>query len=227
MELEGVVFDLDATLVNMGGFVDWREAHRRVLEAYLSTDCPKYLIERCSEKGLFNMLNLIRDEISLTMPESKVEKIQEKAYSAIESCEIKSVKVCQLMPSCDQVLDWLMRWGIKMSVATSNSQTIAEEILNSKNISHYFSAVVGRSPQLKMKPYPDQILRCFDLMGVDPSNGIVVGDSVKDVLAAKKVGIYVVAIPAYFTKRDTIEKAGADVIIESLAELPNIFSRFV
>ena len=185
------------------------------------------MIERCSEKGLFNMLNLIRDEISLTMPESKVEEIQEKAYSAIESCEIKSVKVCQLMPSCDQVLDWLMRRGIKMSVATSNSQTIAEEILKSKNISHYFSAVVGRSPQLKMKPYPDQILRCFDLMGVDPSNGIVVGDSVKDVLAAKKVGIYVVAIPAYFTKRDTIEKAGADVIVESLAELPNIFSRFV
>ena len=65
------------------------------------------------------------------------------------------------------------------------------------------------------------------MMGVHPSNGIVVGDSVKDVLAAKKVGIYVVAVPAYFTKRDAIEIAGADVIIESLAELPSIFSRFV
>lgn len=227
MNLEGVVFDLDATLVNMGGFVDWKEAHRKALAAYLSSECSKDLIERCSKQGLFNMLNLVRDEISLTMPESKVEEIQEKAYSAIESCEIESVKVCQLMPSCDEVLDWLMRRSIKMSVATSNSQTIAEDILRSKEIAHYFSAVVGRSPQLKMKPYPDQIMRCFDLMGVDPSNGIVVGDSVKDVLAAKKVGIYVVAVPAYFTKRDTIEKAGADVIIESLAELPSIFSRFV
>jgi phosphoglycolate phosphatase len=227
LELEGVVFDLDATLVNLGGFVDWGEAHRKALAAYLNSECSKDLIERCSKQGLFNMLNLVRDEISLTMPESKVEEIQEKAYSAIESCEVESVKVCQLMPSCDEVLDWLMRRSIKMSVATSNSQTIAEEILKSKEIAHYFSAVVGRSPQLKMKPYPDQILRCFDLMGVDPSNGIVVGDSVKDVLAAKKVGIYVVAVPAYFTKRDAIEKAGADVIIESLAELPSIFSRFV
>ncbi len=36
MKVEGVVFDLDATLINLGGVVDWRKAHIMVKEAYLA-----------------------------------------------------------------------------------------------------------------------------------------------------------------------------------------------
>ena len=80
--VEGVVFDLDATLVNLGGFVEWKEAHRRAVEAYIECGCPEDLIHRCSEKGLFSMLNLVRDELSKTLPSSEVERIQLNAYRA-------------------------------------------------------------------------------------------------------------------------------------------------
>ena len=224
MDLEGVVFDLDATLVNMGGFVDWKEAHRRARDAYLSTECPEKFVLKYSERGLFNMINLVRDEVSRTMPE-KVEEIQLKAYDAIESCEVESIEDCHLMPGCEDVLDWLEDRGIRMGVATSNSQTVAEEILKRKGIDRYFAAVVGRRPELRMKPHPDQILKCFEMMGVDPSGGVVVGDSVRDVAAAKSAEIYVVAVPAYFTRREAIKEAGADVIIDSLEDLPTVLSK--
>ncbi|UCD43821.1 MAG: HAD family hydrolase [Candidatus Bathyarchaeota archaeon] len=223
MKLEGVVFDLDATLVNMGGFVDWKEAHRKAREAYQTTECPKEFVLKCSERGLFNMLNLVRDEVSRTIPE-KVEEIQLKAYDAIESCEVESIEACHLMPGCEDVLDWLEERDIRMGVATSNSQTVAEEILKRKGIDRYFAAVVGRRPELRMKPHPDQILKCFEMMGVDPSGGVVVGDSVRDVAAAKSAEIYVVAVPAYFTRRDSIIEAGADVIIDSLEDLLVVLS---
>lgn len=222
MDVEGVVFDLDATLVNLGGFVDWKEASSKVIEAYVASGCPEEVIHRCSGKGLFNMLNMVRDEISKSLLRSELNHIQGKAYEAIESCEVEGVNHCQLMPGCQPSLEWLEKHGIIMGVATSNSQDVAERILKLKGIHPFFSAVVGRRPELKMKPHPDQILKCFKEMGVKPNRGVVVGDSVKDVKAAKSANVVAIAVPSFFTKRETLEQAGVDHIINDLSELPRI-----
>jgi phosphoglycolate phosphatase len=217
---KGIVFDLDATLVNLGGFVEWKEAHRRAVDAYLACGCSADLIESCSEKGLFNMLNLVRDELSLTAPTSEVERIQWTAYEAITSCEVESVNRCHLMPGCLPTLEWLREKGVKMGVATSNSEEVARRILKERGIDDFFDAVIGRRPELRMKPYPDQILKCFEEIGVSPRQGVVVGDSVRDVAAARSADIYAIAVPSYFTKREALLEAGADQIIEHLDELP-------
>jgi phosphoglycolate phosphatase-like HAD superfamily hydrolase len=76
-----------------------------------------------------------------------------------------------------------------------------------------------------MKPHPDQILRCLEEIGVDPSQGLVVGDSVKDVQAAKAAKVLVVSIPSFFTSREAIERLGADAIIGGLNELPAVIEK--
>lgn len=224
MAIEGIVFDLDATLVNLGGFVEWREAHRRAVEAYLACGVPNRLISRCSDKGLFNMLNLVRDNLYRSKPASEVERIQARVYSAIESCEILGITPCHLMPHCVPTLEWLRDKGIIMGVATSNSQGVAEQILEAKGVHSFFDAVIGRRPELRMKPYPDQILQCFMEMGVAPNFGVVVGDSVWDVMASKSAGVYVIAVPSFFTKCNELREAGVDIIIENLGELPRAIS---
>lgn len=225
MRIDGVVFDLDATLVNMGGFVDWREAHRRARDAYLGSDCEEEMVHRCSERGLFNMLNLVRDEISMTLTQEEVWRIQQGAYDAIESCEVESVQRCELMPGCPATLEWLEERGIKLGIATSNSQMVAEQILERENLRRFFISVVGRRPHLRMKPNPDQLLLCLEEMGVEREHGLMVGDSTRDVLAAKTAGIYVVAVPSYFTKREALREAGVDEIIDSLEGLPGVIVR--
>ena len=222
MILEGVVFDLDATLVNLGGFVEWREAHRRAIDAYLSCGCPEDMISRCSEKGLFSMLNLVRDELSTTLTVPEVERIQWRAYEAITSCEVESVSQCHLMLGCVPTLEWLRDRGVRMGVATSNSEEVARRILAAKGIDAFFGSVVGRRPELRMKPHPDQILTCFDELGVKPVHGVVVGDSVRDVAAARSIGSYSIAVPSFFTKREALVEAGVNSIIESLGELPTV-----
>ena len=218
--LEGIVFDLDATLVNMGGFVNWREAQKRAKETYIRCKCSEDMIQQFSERGLFNMLNLVRDENMVSMSPRLVEDIQREVYEVIEVCEMESVDLCELMPGCDSTLQWLKNRGVKMGIATSNSETVAHGILKGKRIDHYFTSVVGRRPELKMKPNPDQLLECLKEMGVKPENGIMIGDSPKDVGAAKAAGMFVIAIPAYFTRRESLNEAGVDLIIEGLEELP-------
>lgn len=224
LDVEGVVFDLDATLVNLGGFVDWRDARRRVVEAYFECGCSESSVRRFGEEGLFNMLNLMWDELCATYPRDRAERIQERAYSAIAVCEAQGISKCRLMPGVIEALEWLTERGIVMGVATSNSAEVAEQILEIHGIRGFFAAVVGRTPKLRMKPHPDQFLACFEMMGVDPSRVVVVGDSVRDVKAAKAAGAYAVAVPAHFTKPEDLEKAGADHIISGLEELPVILS---
>jgi len=66
--IDGVVFDLDATLVNLGGFVDWKDAHRQVIEVYLECGFSEDFVDRCSRKGLFNMLDDMWEGLCTSLP---------------------------------------------------------------------------------------------------------------------------------------------------------------
>ena len=225
MKIKGIVFDMDGTLVNLGGFVDWMHAYHQAKGAYLECGCPPELIEGLVETNLFNMMNLVRDENARSMDDEAVRDIQRSVYAAVERCELEGIKHCSLMPGCVETLDWIRSRGIAMGVATSNSELIAEKVLEIKGISEYFGAVVGRRPELRMKPHPDQVLKCLEEIGVDPSQGLVVGDSVKDVQSAKSAKVPVVSIPSFFTRREDIERLGADEIIGGMSELPAAIER--
>jgi len=222
--IEGVVFDLDATLVNLGGFVDWKDAQRQVKEVYLECGCSEAFVERCSRKGLFNMLDDMWEGLCTSLPEDLSEEIQGKAYAVLALCERKGIERCHLMPGCNEALNWLRRRGVKMGIVTSNSQDVANRILEIKGLREYFEAVVGRTPGLRMKPHPDQLIACFEMMECEPRRGAVIGDSVRDVEAAKFVGAYAIAVPSFFTERDALEMAGVDIIIDCLDKIPDLFS---
>jgi HAD superfamily hydrolase (TIGR01509 family) len=223
--IEGVVFDMDGTLVNLGGHVDWRRAYHQAKRVYLQSDCSPGFIEGLEEKNLFNMLNIVRDENARVMDDESLWVIQRSAYAAVEDCELEGVEHCSLMPGCVAALEWVQSQGISMGVATSNSELVAERVLESMGVKGFFSAVVGRRPELRMKPYPDQLLKCLEEMGVEPSRSLVVGDSVKDVQSAKASGVPVVSIPSFFTNRGDIERLGAEEVIDGLGELPSAILR--
>jgi HAD superfamily hydrolase (TIGR01549 family) len=180
------------------------------------------LIGGLGERNLFDMMNLVREENVRSMDDETVRDIQRNVYAAVEECELEGIKHCSLMPGCVETLDWIRNRGIAMGVATSNSELVAEKVLESRGIRGYFSAIVGRRPELRMKPHPDQVLKCLEEMGVDPSRGLVVGDSVKDVQSAKSAKVPVVSIPSFFTSREAVERLGADEIIGGLGELPAV-----
>jgi len=224
LNVEAIIFDLDATLVNLGGFVNWKEGQERVIAAYLECGCNTELVNRCREKGLFDMLNVMWDELYASLPREKAEHIQDRAYCALDDCESRGADLCHLMPGCTEALEWLRQRNVKMAIATSNSTVVVERILVRQGLRNYFAVVVGRTPKLRMKPHPDQVITCFKMLGADPRRGAVVGDSPRDVKAAKAAGAYSIAVPASFTRRKTLEEAGVDKIIESLKELPDVIA---
>jgi HAD superfamily hydrolase (TIGR01549 family) len=218
--VDAVVFDLDATLINLGGFVEWRKAHEDIVRTYLEYGCDEENVEACSAKGLFTMLEEMYDINTATHGESRAVEIQKAAYLVLSGYEETGSQRCTKMTGCLEALEWVKESGIPMGICTSNSQKSAELTLRQEGISNYFEAVVGRTTRHRMKPHPDQLLECYRMLGVKPARGVIVGDSHKDVIAGKAVGSYTIAVPVYFTKVERILEAGVDRVIDSLAELP-------
>ena len=217
---DGVVFDLDATLVNLGEHVDWRRAQEEVVKIYLACGYGEEELKQRGTRGLFGLLNVVHEELATRRPKDEATKIQGKAFDVIEAYEMRGVEACGLMPRCLDALNWLRKRSIFMGVCTSNSIVAAEKILDSCGLASYFSSVVGRSIDLKMKPNPDQIEVCLRKMGVEPRRAVTVGDSHNDVLAGKAAGTFTVAVPVYFTRSETLNAAKPDAVIKSLHELP-------
>ena len=221
-QIAGIVFDLDATLVNLGGFVDWRKAHDEIVENYIKHDCDVSTVKDCSALGLFNMLEQMNQHLKEERGETKAREIQDSAYDILSKYEQTGVNSCTLMDGCLDILEWLKEKQYPLGVCTSNSLKSAELALKIQGIKDYFEVVVGRTVDIPMKPDPAQLKMCFDEMRVDPKQGMMVGDSQKDVMAGKKLGAYTVGIPVHFTRVDLMKEAGVDVMIDNLSELKGV-----
>lgn len=219
-QIKAIVFDLDGTLINLGDHVRWREAHQKAVESYLNSGCNEEKVMSCSAKGLFYLL----DEMWELLKEKNSQdayNIQKKTYDEIGRYELNGAKSCSLMPGCTDTLQWLKDRGLLLGICTSNSKDAAIRALKIQNILNYFHSIVGRDPKYRMKPHPDQLLACFQKICVNPLEGVMVGDSHKDVLAGKKAGSFTIAIPVYFTQKDELKDANPDIIINNLTELPS------
>ena len=220
--IDGIVFDLDATLVNLGGFVDWRKAHDGIVENYLRHECDVSTVKDCSALGLFNMLEQMNQHLKEERGETKAREIQDSAYDILSKYEQIGVNSCTLMDGCLDILEWLKENHYPLGVCTSNSLKSAELALKLQRIRDYFEVVVGRTVDVPMKPDPAQLKMCFDEMRVNPRQGMMVGDSHKDVIAGKKLGAYTVGIPVHFTRVDLMKEAGVDFILDNLSELKSV-----
>ena len=225
-KLDGIVFDLDATLVNLGGFVDWKRAHEEIVENYMRNDCDQTLVQECSAKGLFNMMELMHQHLQEERGIEDANKVQDSVYQLLGDYEKIGADSCTLMDGCTDILEWLKKKEIPLGICTSNSPRSAETALNIQGIRSFFDVVVGRTVDVPMKPHPAQLQKCFDALKVDPKNGIMVGDSHKDIIAGKKLDAFTVGIPVYFTRLELMKKAGVDVIIENLSELRAVIESF-
>jgi phosphoglycolate phosphatase len=217
--LEAVVFDLDATLINLGEYVDWGAAQKHVCTEYLNHGCNKETVQLNSSQGLFNLLGTMHDSIILSKGLAEACIIQEKIFSIIDRYETDGIK-CSLMPGTLEALEWLDSQDITLGICTSNSTNIAISILENLKLKSFFRSIIGRTVGLKLKPYPDQVLACFNMLGVLPESGVMVGDSHNDVLAGKAAGACTIAVPVYFTRINEMDAAKPDLIIKNLHELP-------
>ncbi len=124
-------------------------------------------------------------------------------------------------PILPGVLDYLSdarAMGLKLAVASTSSRDWVQGHLTRLGLWHHFDCVKTGDDVTKVKPDPELYIVATKELGVRPQRALALEDSPNGILAAKRAGLYCVAVPNALTRQLPLDHA--DLRINSLAEVP-------
>jgi phosphoglycolate phosphatase len=123
------------------------------------------------------------------------------------------------LPGVVEGLTRLQARGLPLLVGTTKPTCRAESGLVAAGLRGFFAHVQGTDPPMKPKPAPDVVVAACAAVGVDPRRVIMVGDTARDVGAARAAGSAAVVVAYGMHRLQVARGLGADRIIQSLAQL--------
>jgi HAD superfamily hydrolase (TIGR01509 family) len=123
-----------------------------------------------------------------------------------------------LLPGVLETLEEARKRGLRLGVASSSPHAWVDGHLRQRGLLDQFQAIVCREDAPYPKPEPDLYLAALRALRIGPHEAIALEDSPNGVTAARRAGIFVVAVPNPLTARLSIQ--GEDLRLESLADLP-------
>jgi HAD superfamily hydrolase (TIGR01509 family) len=124
----------------------------------------------------------------------------------------------RLLPGSRELLARLTEAGVPWAIATSGLIEAARPTLELLGVPPEVP-VVTRDQVAHAKPDPDLFLAAAERLGADVSDAVVVGDSVWDLLAARRVRALGIGLLSGGYGREELERAGAYRVYEDPADL--------
>lgn len=182
-----VIFDMDGVLVDSEPL--WRRAMiRGFAEAGISItedECRSTQGTRFREVVLYWLS--LRGKPGLE-PKLLENRIVEHLMDLIR-------KEGQSMAGIPEVLHYCASRQVPMGLATSSSHSLMNCVLDQLRIRPYFRAAISAEFMPYGKPHPEVFLRCAEAMEIEPSDCLVLEDSVNGVIAARAAQMTVLAMP--------------------------------
>ena len=239
--LTAVLFDLGGTLVYQDDPQGVREARLRSLNASLRDRGYKIglpLMRRIFDeifKPVYSRCEQTDAEVPVEEPfrdflarlgVTAVDDPQfiQDALADLMRPEIESWK---LYPDTILVLASLKDMNLKLGlVSNASSHTVITVIIERLNIARFFDAVVTSAQLRVRKPKPEIYNKALESLGVDRSEAVMVGDTVKgDVGGAKSLGMKAILIKRAESKKE--EGPDPDAVVESLAEVLSVVKNWI
>ncbi|MFC4007164.1 HAD family hydrolase [Nonomuraea purpurea] len=195
------LFDLDGTLIDSvyQHVIAWRQAL-----SGMGIDLSVWRIHRRigMSGGLF--VSALLRETGLKLSREQIDELQTTHAQAYEQ-QVGSVRP---LPGAAELLAELTSRTIPWAIATSGYARTARLSLGMLGLPDD-TPMVTRDMVRRAKPDPDLFLAGAALVRVDPAHAMVVGDSVWDLLAARRAGALGIGLLSGGYGRDELERAGA------------------
>jgi HAD superfamily hydrolase (TIGR01509 family) len=179
-QITALLFDLDGTLIDSvyQHVLAWHEALNE-----LGFSLGVWRIHRRIGMSGGLLVQALSREIGQRLTQGQVQKLQERHAVAYERYQ----EAIQPLPGARELLQQLSRANVPYAIATSGrpegTRTISERLGIRPEI-----PVVTRREVPRAKPDPDLFLAAAQRLDVPIANAMVVGDSVWDLLAARRAG---------------------------------------
>jgi len=122
------------------------------------------------------------------------------------------------LPGVVAALDEARRLGLRLGMASSSSRAWVSGHLTRLGLLDYFEVLRCAEDVEAVKPDPALYRAALEGLGLAPHEAIAIEDSAHGVLAAKRAGLYCVAVPNVVTRG--LDFSQADRVLKSLDEVP-------
>lgn len=196
------IFDLDGTLIDSvyQHVLAWHDALTAV-----GIDLAVWRIHRRigMSGGLFT--NMLVRETGADIDQATFDELPRLHANAY----LERADSVRPLSGAQALLNHLQERGMPWAIATSGRMETARSAFDMLGIDPEEQVIITRDLVTHAKPDPDLFLAAADQLGIDPHNAVVVGDSIWDILAARRAGALSVGLLAGGYGQDELERAGA------------------
>ena len=196
--VSGIIFDMDGVLIDSE-----RQSNEGWLWAagQLGVDMPMWLIDSFKGAPAELCCKFFDDYYKGVIDYWEAKELRTQHVYKIRETEGIPVKKGVM-----DIFEYIRNNGLKCAVATSTRRESAEKTLHEIGVWDYLDAVVYGDEVERGKPEPDIFLRAAKAIGVNPSEAVVVEDSINGIKAGYAAGMRVVHIPDTIAIDDDIRK---------------------
>jgi HAD superfamily hydrolase (TIGR01549 family) len=208
---QAFLFDLDGTLVDSvyQHVLAWREA---LEEGGIHLAVWRIHRQIGMSGGLF--VNALARETGHTVSAEQAERIHQVHSEAFKrySSQVRA------LPGAQELLAYLTKAGVPWAIATSGRYESARLSFEMLGVGEDV-AIVTRDMVRHAKPDPDLFLAAAEKLGVPIEDSVVIGDSIWDLLAARRARALGVGLLSGGYGREELERAGAYRVYNDPADL--------
>ena len=196
--VSGIIFDMDGILIDSE-----RQSNEGWLWAagQLGVDMPMWLIDSFKGAPAELCCKFFDDYYKGVIDYWEAKELRTHHVYKIRETEGIPVK-----KGVKDIFEYIRNNGLMCAVATSTRRESAEKTLHEIGVWDYLDAVVYGDEVERGKPEPDIFLRAAKAIGVNPSEAVVVEDSINGIKAGYAADMRVVHIPDTIAIDDDIRK---------------------
>lgn len=206
--MQGLIFDFDGLIVDteLAAFQTWQEVYR-------SHGCTLALdtYAQCiGSPGAFDSHGHLESQIGRTLDREAIKTHRRQRYAELTQGQT-------VLPGVRDYLATAKHRGLKLAVASSSSREWVGEHLSRFGLDVYFDALRCADDAQRLKPDPELYQLALTALGLSPDQAIAFEDSPHGITAAKRAGLFCVAVPNTVTRQLLLEHA--DLRLESFVEV--------
>lgn len=125
----------------------------------------------------------------------------------------------KLIDEVSTLLGELRGRGFSLGIVTSSMTEVVLPFLKARNLYSHLHCVIGRTEIPQLKPSPAPLLKCMEILQVEPPETIYVGDSAVDIQAGKAAGAWTVGVLTGSSDLNRLKAEAPDAILHSVGDL--------
>jgi HAD superfamily hydrolase (TIGR01509 family) len=215
--MKAIIFDMDGLMVDSERL--YQQAQEEITRQFNKTLPEKARLKMMGRKPLESMKIFAE---ALDIPTDAEQLLETRNNIMREKYKNDLVP----LPGLNHIIN-AFYGKLKMAISTGAQEEFLDIVVDQLEIRNKFDVLQASDEIEQGKPHPEIYLKTCKKLGLNPGECVVLEDSLNGVLAGKRAGCYVIAVPSDYTKQENFDSADfvADDLFSAARHIKDLLKR--